>query len=291
MNSSFDTLTRRKRFQSLIFLSPSVFVLLIFLISPLFIVLSYSFAGRDASGGVVPAFKFDNYRSLLDPIYVPIFINSFKIAFYTTLLSLALAYPVAYFIAFRAKRFASALLLLMIIPFWTNFLVRMSAWVVLLNRNGLINAVLQQLGVIDEPVKLLGTYGAVLVGLLYAFLPSAVFPIYAALDSIDPSLLEAARDLGASPFRAFLNVTLPLSLPGVVSAILFVFVPSIGVFVIPAILGGGKSILIGNLIVTLYLEFRNIPFGSAVSIVLLLFVLIGIAFYMRALHYAEGLRS
>jgi spermidine/putrescine transport system permease protein len=145
--------------------------------------------------------------------------------------------------------------------------------------------------VIDEPVKLLGTYGAVLVGLLYAFLPSAVFPIYAALDSIDPSLLEAARDLGASPFRAFLNVTLPLSLPGVVSAILFVFVPSIGVFVIPAILGGGKSILIGNLIVTLYLEFRNIPFGSAVSIVLLLFVLIGIAFYMRALHYAEGLRS
>ena len=122
-------------------------------------------------------------------------------------------------------------------------------------------------------------------------MPSAVFPIYAALDSIDPSLLEAAKDLGASPAKAFLKVTLPLSLPGVISAILFVFVPSIGVFVIPAILGGGKSILIGNLIVTLYLEFRNIPFGSAVSIVLLFFVLIGIIFYMRALRYAEGLRS
>jgi len=291
MSIHASTLSKRKRLQNVLFLTPSVLVIGIFLISPLFIVLSYSFAGRDASGGVVPAFIMDNYVKLGDPIYYPIFLNSFKIAFFTTLLSLALAYPVAYFIAFRAKRFAGLCLMLMIIPFWTNFLVRMSAWVVLLNRNGIINTVLKNLGIIDEPIKLLGTYGAVLVGLLYAFLPSAVFPIYAALDSIDPSLLEAAKDLGASPAKAFLKVTLPLSLPGVISAILFVFVPSIGVFVIPAILGGGKSILIGNLIVTLYLEFRNIPFGSAVSIVLLFFVLIGIIFYMRALRYAEGLRS
>jgi len=291
MSSLIAILRKRKSFQTFLFLSPSLVVVLIFLVIPMFIVLAYSFAGRDTYGRVVPGFTLDNYNSLFRPLYVPIFLNSFKIAFYTTLISLALAYPVAYFIAFRAKRFASVLLLLIIIPFWTNFLVRMSAWVVLLNRNGLINSLLQALNIINEPLRLLGTYGAVLVGLLYAFLPSAIFPIYASLESIDPSLLEAARDLGASPFRAFLKITLPLSLPGLIAAILFVFVPSIGVFVIPAILGGGKNILIGNLIVTLYLEFRNIPFGSAVSVVLLLFVMVGIAFYMRGLRAAEEMRS
>jgi spermidine/putrescine transport system permease protein len=266
-------------------------MIVVFLVMPLFIVLAYSFFNRDVMGRIVPGFTIDNYQRLLQPLYAPIFLNSFKIAFYNTLLSLALAYPVAYFISFRARRFASALLLLMIIPYWTNFLVRMSAWVVLLYRYGLINSLLQSLQITDEPVKLLGTYGAVLVGLMYTFLPSAVFPIYAAMESIDHSLLEAAKDLGASPFRAFLKVTLPLSLPGIVAATLFVFVPSLGVYIIPAILGGGKSILVGNLIVTLYLEFRNIPFGSAVSIALLVFVLIGIAFYMRALRAAEELRA
>ena len=277
--------------QIFMLLGPSLIVVVIFLILPMLIVLKYSFAGTDTYGSVVPGFSLENYRALLRPLYVPIFINSFKLAFYSTLLSLCMAYPVAYFIAFRAKRYSSLLLLLMIIPFWTNFLVRMSAWLVLMNRNGLINIALQTMHVTDEPVKIIGTYGAVLVGLLYVFLPSAVFPIYAAMDSIDSSLLEAARDLGATPLRSFLAVTLPLSLPGVVVATLFVFVPSIGVFIIPAILGGGKSIMIGNLIATLYLEFRNIPFGSAVSVVLLGFVLIGIAFYTRALRASEELRQ
>jgi spermidine/putrescine transport system permease protein len=291
MTSLINYLRKRKSLQTFMMLAPSLMVIVVFLVMPLFIVMAYSFFERDSMGRIVPGFTIENYRSLFQPLYIPIFLNSFKIAFYNTLISLALAYPVAYFIAFRAKRYASLLLMLMIIPYWTSFLVRMSAWVILLYRYGLINSLLQTLHIIEEPVKLLGTYGAVLVGLLYAFLPSAIFPIYAALDSIDHSLLEAARDLGASPFRAFLKITLPLSLPGVVAATLFVFVPSIGVFIIPAILGGGKSILIGNLIVTLYLEFRNIPFGSAVSIVLLGFVLIGIAFYMRALKAAEDLRA
>lgn len=291
MTSLITYLRKRKSLQTILLLSPSLVMIVVFLVMPLFIVLAYSFFNRDVMGRIVPGFTIDNYQRLLQPLYAPIFLNSFKIAFYNTLLSLALAYPVAYFISFRARRFASALLLLMIIPYWTNFLVRMSAWVVLLYRYGLINSLLQSLQITDEPVKLLGTYGAVLVGLMYTFLPSAVFPIYAAMESIDHSLLEAAKDLGASPFRAFLKVTLPLSLPGIVAATLFVFVPSLGVYIIPAILGGGKSILVGNLIVTLYLEFRNIPFGSAVSIALLVFVLIGIAFYMRALRAAEELRA
>lgn len=277
--------------QTLMLLGPSLIVVIVFLILPMLIVLKYSFADTDTYGSVLPGFTLDNYRDLIQPLYIPIFVNSFKLAFYSTLISLCLAYPVAYFIAFRAKRYSSLLLLLMIIPFWTNFLVRMSAWLVLMNRNGLINIMLQTLHLTDEPIKIIGTYGAVLVGLLYVFLPSAVFPIYAAMDSIDTSLIEAARDLGATPLRIFFKVTLPLSLPGVVVATLFVFVPSIGVFIIPAILGGGKSIMIGNLIATLYLEFRNIPFGSAVSVVLLAFVLIGIAFYTRALKTSEDLRK
>ncbi len=283
--------SRRQTWQTVGLLLPAGIVVVIFLMIPLFIVFVYSFFERDAYGGVVPTFTLQNYQSLLQPIYLPIFLNSFQIAIYTTLVCLLVGYPVAYFIAFRAKRFAPILLLLIIIPFWTNFLARMSAWIALLNRNGLINSLLMKIHLIDEPLKLLNTYGAVLVGLLYAFLPSAVFPIYAALESIDRSLLEAAQDLGATPFRAFREVTFPLSLPGVVAATLFVFVPSIGVYVIPALLGGGKEIMIGNLIVMLYLEFRNIPFGSAVAIVLLVIVLLGLALYLRLLRSAEELRS
>lgn len=291
MNSLISIVRKRKSLQTILLLSPSLIIIFVFLLIPIIIVFFYSFAGRDTYGRVVPGFTLDNYKELFQTLYIPILLNSFKLAFYTTVISLILAYPVAYFIAFRAKQHASILLLLIIIPFWTNFMVRMSAWVVLLNRNGLINELLQFLNLTNEPVKLLGTYGAVLVGLLYAFLPSAIFPIYASLESIDQSLLEAAHDLGASPIRAFLEITLPLSLPGLIAAVLFVFVPSIGVFVIPAILGGGKNMLIGNLIVTLFLEFRNIPFGSAISVVLLSFVMIGISLYMRALRFAERMRE
>lgn len=282
---------RRQSWETAGLLLPAGVVVFIFLLIPLFIVLLYSFFDRDAYGGVVPTFTLKNYQSLFQPIYFPIFLNSFQLAIYTTLICLLVGYPVAYFIAFRAKRFAPLLLLLMIIPFWTNFLARMSAWIALLNRNGLINSLLLASHFIDQPLKLLNTYGAVLVGLLYAFLPSAVFPIYASLESIDHSLIEAAQDLGANPLRTFREITFPLSLPGVVAATLFVFVPSIGVYVIPALLGGGKEIMIGNLIVMLYLEFRNIPFGSAVAIVLLVIVLVGLALYMRLLRAAEEIRS
>ena len=291
MNSLISIVRKRKSLQTILLLSPSLIIIFVFLLIPIIIVFFYSFAGRDTYGRVVPGFTLDNYKELFQTLYIPILLNSFKLAFYTTVISLILAYPVAYFIAFRPNQHASILLLLIIIPFWTNFMVRMSAWVVLLNRNGLINELLQFLNLTNEPVKLLGTYGAVLVGLLYAFLPSAIFPIYASLESIDQSLLEAAHDLGASPIRAFLEITLPLSLPGLIAAVLFVFVPSIGVFVIPAILGGGKNMLIGNLIVTLFLEFRNIPFGSAISVVLLSLVMIGISLYMRALRFAERMRE
>jgi spermidine/putrescine transport system permease protein len=282
--------SRRGLIVTLLMLAPSTVLIAVFLIAPMLIVLGYSFAGRDAYGGIVPGFNLDSYRELFQPLYFPIFWNSVKLAFWNTVFCVLTAYPIAYFIAFRAGRLAPVLLILMLIPFWIDFLIRISAWVVLMGRNGMINSVLTAT-ILDEPARMLGTYGAVLVGLVYAFLPSAVFPIYAALQPIDRTLLEAGRDLGAGPVQNFRRVTLPLSMPGVMAACLFVFVPSMGVFAIPVLLGGGKSIIIGNLIVQLFLDFRNMPLGSAVSVMLLIFSSLGILLYMRALRRVETARA
>lgn len=284
-------MTGRQRLVLAGLLSPAALLMAVFLIAPMFIVMEYSLSARDDYGGVLAVFTLDNYRALLDPLYLGVLWNSVSLAGLTTLICLAVGYPCAYFIAFRAGRFAPLLLVLMLIPFWVNFLIRISAWVVLLGRSGLINGGLVASGLIEAPIPMLGTQGAVLVGLVYAFLPTAIFPIYAALNPIPRGLLEAADDLGAGPVQTFLRVTLPLSLPGVMAAVLFVFVPAMGAFAIPALLGGGKSIVIGNLIVQLFLEFRNIPLGSAVAMVLLVAAVAVILLYMRVLQKLEAARS
>ncbi len=281
---------RREQLQTGLMLAPSVLLLALFILLPLCVVFAYSFALRDPYGAVLPGFTLDNYRELVQGVYLRVLMNSFSLAAWTTGLCLLIGYPVAYFIAFKAGRAAPALLLLLLIPFWINFLIRISAWVVLLGRGGLINKALVFSGVIDEPIGMLGTVGATLVGMVYAFLPMAVFPIYAALTPIDRRLMEAGADLGAGPAETFARVTLPLSLPGVLAAALFVFVPSMGVFAIPVLLGGGKDIILGNLIVQLFLEFRNIPVGAAVSILLLVFSGLGILLYMRALRRVEAMK-
>lgn len=280
----------RERLETGAMLTPSVLLLVLFVLLPLCVVAAYSFALRDPYGAVLPGFTFDNYRDLFQSVYLLVFINSFKLALHTTLLCLLVGYPVAYFIAFKAGRAAQALLLLLLIPLWINFLIRISAWVVLLGRGGLINDAGMSLGLLDAPVGMLGTYGATLVGMVYAFLPLTVFPIYAALTPIDRRLMEAGADLGAGPTETFVRVTLPLSLPGVLAAALFVFVPSMGVFAIPVLLGGGKEIILGNLIVQLFLEVRNIPLGSAVSVLLLALSGVGILLYMRALRRVEAMK-
>lgn len=272
-------------------LAPSLIAVILLLVAPMILVVTYSFAGRDAYGGVIAGFSWQNYAEALQPIYFPILFNTLMLAFWSTVICLVVGYPIAYFIAFKAGRFAPLLLALLLIPFWVDFLVRISAWMVLLGRNGPLNHAMLSLGLIAQPVRLLGTYGAVLVGMLYAFLPSAVLPIYAALRPIDRRLLEAAADLGASPVEAFWRATFPLSLPGVMAAILFVFVPAMGVYAIPVLLGGGKSIILGNLIVQLFLEFRNMPLGAAISVLLLIVSMAVIAAYMRLLNRIEEKRT
>ncbi|WP_244456895.1 ABC transporter permease [Agrobacterium pusense] len=279
--------TLRTRIALFIVLSPSFILCSFFMITPILIVLSYSLMSRDDYGAVVYKLTLDNYRTLLDPIYAKVFLNSFLYGLSNTVICLAFAYPVAYFVAFKAKRWGSVVLALILIPFWVNFLIRISAWIVLLSREGLINDFLLTLGLTGNPITMLGTPEAVMAGLFYAFLPSAILPIYSALQPIERSLLEAADDLGATPAQTFMRVTLPLSMPGVMAAALFVFVPTMGVFAIPVLLGGGKGILIGNLVVQLFLEFRSIPLGSAVASVMLAISMAGIYFYMRALRSFE----
>lgn len=280
----------RQRLEIGVMLAPSVLLLAVFVLLPLCIVAAYSFALRDPYGAVLPGFTLQNYADLFQSVYLLVFVNSLKLAAATTILCLLIGYPVAYYIAFKAGRWAPALLLLLLIPFWINFLIRISAWVVLLGRGGLINQGMLWTGVIDAPVGMLGTIGATLVGMVYAFLPLTVFPIYASLQPMDRKLIEAGADLGAGPAETFLRVTLPLSLPGVLAAALFVFVPSMGVFAIPVLLGGGKDIILGNLIVQLFLEFRNIPLGAAVSMLLLALAGVGILLYMRALRSVERMQ-
>jgi spermidine/putrescine transport system permease protein len=280
----------RERLVTTAMLAPSVLLLVIFVLIPLCVVAAYSFAGRDAYGAVVRGFTLDNYRALVESNYLLVVVNSLKLAGATTLLCLALGYPTAYFIAFKARGWGPVLLVMMLIPFWINFLIRISAWVVLMGRGGLINQIAVGIGLFDAPIGMLGTFGATMVGMVYAFLPLTVFPIYAALQPIDRKLMEAGADLGAGPTKTFLRVTLPLSLPGVLAAALFVFVPSMGVFAIPVLLGGGKSVILGNLIVQLFLEFRNIPLGAAVSMVMLVFTGGGILLYMRAMSRIEEAR-
>ena len=272
---------------TLALLAPSLVMAVLLLAVPLLVILAYSFADRDSYGGVAAGFSLASYAELFQPAYLPIFANSIQIAVLSTAACLAVGYPIAYFLAFRAGRRAPLLLALLLIPFWVDFMIRMSSWMVLMGRNGLINAGLAGLGLTDEPIRMLGTYPAVMVGMLYAFLPTAVLPIYASLNTIDRRLLEAADDLGAGPIEAFWRTTFPLSLPGVMAAILFVFVPAMGVYAIPVLLGGGKSIILGNLIVQLFLEFRNIPLGAAVSVMLLALSSIVIVFYMRLLRRIE----
>jgi spermidine/putrescine transport system permease protein len=274
--------SRRLNWSTLLLVGPTVLLLVMFVIVPFFFILRASLASVGPYGSVGADWTLDNYRSLGDPVYLRIIVNSLWLAAQNTVMCLAVGYPVAYILAFKAGRWAGPLIVLLVIPFWASFLVRMSAWMTLLSPDGLVDMALKTLRVVGDDAQLIPSGSAVLIGLLYVFLPSAVFPIYAALLGIHRPLLDAAGDLGCGPVRTHLHVIMPLGARGIAAAILFVFAPSLGVFVIPVLLGGGKDLIIGNLIVTLFLEFRNMPFGSAVSVVLVALVGVMVALTLGA---------
>lgn len=267
--------------QMLIYMTPATFWLVAFFLLPLVVILVISFMKRGTYGGIVVDLNIQNYVRLLDSDFFIIFWRSIWLATVTTGISLMVGYPLAYFITRRSPRIRALMVLMVIIPFWTNFLVRTYAWMVILRSEGVINTILTSLGFVAEPLKLLFTPGSVLVGMIYGFLPFMVLPIYANLEKFDYSLMEAAYDSGANEIKAFFRVMLPLSMPGIVAGCILVFIPSIGAFITPDILGGAKNMMIGNLIDRQFKAGRNWPFASSISVALMAIVSLATMLYFR----------
>ena len=262
-------------------LTPAALWLGIFFLLPLMLILAYSFGTSGVYGGITLGFNPGNYLKVFDPLYLEIIIRTFVIATLNTLICLALGYPLAYFIAFKGRRWRNVLILLVMIPFWTSLLIRAYSWVVILGGNGIANRTLQFLGITDEPLTLIFTPQAVAMGLAYSYLPFMILPLYAALEKFDVRLKEAAQDLGASRWHTFWRVTFPMSMPGVIAGSILVFIPSAGEFVVPDLLGGSRTVMTGNLIQQQFLNARDWAFGSALSIMLAVLLLGAIMYYVR----------
>ncbi|MEV0378938.1 ABC transporter permease [Nonomuraea sp. NPDC050643] len=258
---------RGRRLGAFVFLSPGLTYLLVLLLVPLALVMSNTVFQRGRFGGVVYEFTTENFARLIDPLYLGVVVNSLKIAALTTLLALLVGYPTAYLIARLPRKWKTVALVAIVLPFWTNFIIRVYAWIILLNGPGLLNSGLKVFGL--GPLELLYNEGAIVAGLLYSYLPLMVLPLFATIEKLDPQLREASANLGASAFTTFRKVTLPLTVPGVLTGSLFVFVPSFGNFVIPEMLGGSKSIMVGNLIRQQFLSARDWPFGSTLALALI----------------------
>lgn len=268
-------------------LLPTTLWFLLLLVMPLIVVFVFSFGERGVAGGYTPAFTLAQYANL--PARLKAFTNTLTLAPLGTLCCLLIAFPFAYFLAVKANLKAKPLLLtLVIIPFWTSFLIRTYAWIFILGGRG-IPALLGAVGIDD--VRLINTPFAVLVGIVYGYLPLMIFPIYVSLEKLDKRLLEASNDLGANRLKTFLQITLPLSMPGIVTGSLLVFILLMGEFLIPAILGGGKVFFVGNALVDLFLQSRNWPFGSAIAITLVVIMLIAIAIYLSVVARDKSQRQ
>jgi spermidine/putrescine transport system permease protein len=279
--------TNRSLWVTALLVSPAASMFLFLLVVPLIIVLIFSFGERADAGGYAPAFSFENYLNL--GARSKAFTNTLILAPLATLLTAVFAYPMAYFLAIKCSpQWRITLLILVIVPFWTSQLLRYYAWIMILGSKG-IPAYLELIGI--EGVRIINTPWSVLIGAVYGFLPIMVLPIYVSLERLDKRLLEAAEDLGATPIRSFLQVTLPLSLPGVATGSMLTFILLMGDFILPAFLGGGKVFFIGNALVDLFLQSRNWPFGSAVAMTLVLIMFVTVYIYMRVVLGKAGSRN
>ena len=267
----------------LFFLAPFVIVFKISLADPIIAQPPFTpFFNQGSDGGFSIYTTFDNFLYLFqDSLYFVTYLNSVKLAFIATLFTLLIGYPIAYGIARSPQPTRNILLLLVVIPFWISFLLRVYSWMGILKTNGLINGFLLWLGVIDQPLELLYTDTAVYIGMVYSYLPYMILPLYANLVKLDIRLLEAASDLGAKKWQGFIDVTLPLSIPGIIAGCLLVFIPAIGEYVIPALLGGADTLMIGRVLFDEFFLNRDWPVASAVAIVLLLLLVLPIVYFQK----------
>jgi len=284
-------LRESKSAQGTLLALPTTLWLFVLLILPLFLTLIVSFGKRSPDGNVIFTFTLDNYLRLLDPLYLQILSRSLTLAINTTVLVIFLAFPLAYFIARSRPKRRNLYLFMVLIPLWTNFVIRVFAWMMLLRKEGGINIILgwvaHSLNIPFEPLEMLYTPGAVLVGMVYEFLPFMILPIFTSLEKIDISLFEAAADLGANSIRTFIRITLPQSMPGIVAGTILVFVPVMGTFLVSDILGGRQVILVGNLIQRQFLDARDPPFGSAASLIIMVMTVVVTYFYTRKFGFGE----
>lgn len=277
--------TRRKMYLAFL-LSPGAFWLLLFFVLPSLLVVVYSFLERRSGGGVLWVLSLEPYIKLFSPPegallndFVIIFLRSFWWAFLTTFICLLVSYPFAFYVSRQSPAVRNSLLFLVMIPFWTNFLVRTYAWKFILNNNGLINTILQSL---EQPrIAIINTPTAVLIGLVYGSLPFMILPLYASIEKLDYSLVEAAQDLGANYLQVFTRIFLPLTMPGIVAGCILVFIPVSGQYVVPTILGGGKVAMLGNILAQQFGPALNWPFGSAISVIFMIILMLGILVYFR----------
>jgi spermidine/putrescine transport system permease protein len=283
---------RSARLSGIALVSPALLWWAGLLVLPVGLVLAYSFFERGVYGGVVYEWTLDNYRRAWDALYLSVLGFSLRVAAETTAISLLVGFPVALFIATRPPRWRTALLVLCILPFWTSLLIRTYAWIVILNDEGLANRALRELGLVDTSVRLLYNELAIVIGMVSTYLPLMILPIYAALERLGPELGEAAADLGANAWKRLWTILVPLSAPGIAAGCIFVFVPSLGNFIIPDLLGGGRRQMVGTLVQSQFLEARDWPFGAtlAVSLIAMLLALVLVQAWLgkRALGGRKG---
>lgn len=260
---------------------PTIVWLGLFILIPLIYVLGISFLTKSPYGGVIFKFNINNYLSLVNMDYMKVFIDSLWLSLETTIICLVLGYPFAYIIANVDKHMKAILLVIIMLPFWTNSLIRTYGWSALLREQGIINNILLHTGLINKPIEMLYTDGSTLLGMVYALLPFMILPLYTSIEKLDDSLIEAASDLGATKFRTLIRVILPLTMPGVFAGSIQTFIPSLGFFFISDMMGGGKKVYIGNLIKNQFLSARNWPLGAVISIMLILFTLIVMKLYSK----------
>jgi spermidine/putrescine transport system permease protein len=253
------------------------------LLAPMLIMVAYAFARREGFSTYVFGFNLSNFKHIADPIYLKVFRTTFVLALQGTLGCLLVGYPLAYWLATRVKTHKTFFMVLVIVPFWISMLVRTYSWVLILNGDGPLSHFLERVGLIHGPLNLLFSNRAVLIGLVYDYLPLMFFPIYVSVERLDRRLLEASRDLGAGRLKTFLRVTLPVTLPGIITGSLLVFIPMMGEYVVPAILGGAKTFTVGSLVAYQFGTSINWPFGAALSVALIMGMLVVIGLYLRVL--------
>jgi len=281
MKKKRNKVKKSDRLATVFMVGPTAIWLLLFLLIPLIYVIIMSFLTKGAFGGIVNQFSIDSYKRIFDPLYLSVMGKSVVLAFETSLICLLISYPFAWLLCKMPSKARGMLSLLIMLPFWVNGLIRLNGWANILRDSGFINEILMKTGLIDEPIQMMYTEGAVLFGMVYTFFPFMVLPLQSSISKLDQSLIEASYDLGAKKVKTFFRVIFPMTLPGIFAGTIQVFIPSLGAFFIADVMGGGSSVYLGNLIQNQFLVARNWPLGAAFSVLLIIFTLVVLKVYSK----------